>query len=62
MRDKNQRYLNLRTYQLGYSSSAAIVQRVVDAMSRHGFTPAKVIREFIVFDTNKDLDRGWLEF
>jgi hypothetical protein len=62
MRDKTQRYLNLRTYRIGYASSAAVVQRAVEAIARHGFTPAKVIREFIVYDTNKDLDRGWLEF
>jgi len=62
MRDKTQRFLNPRTYRLGYESSAAIVQRVVDATLQQGFSVSKVIREFIVFDTNKDLDRGWLEF
>src|SRR5947209_6875869 len=28
MRDKNQRFLNARTYGLGYGSSSAVVQRV----------------------------------
>lgn len=62
MRDKNQRFLNARTYGLGYASSSAVVQRVADAVERQGFALSKVIREFIVFDTNKELDRGWLEF
>jgi len=62
MREKNQRFLNVRTYRLGYEDSAAVVQRVVDAALRQGFTVSKVIREFIVFDTNKGLDQGWLEF
>ena len=55
-------FLNARTYGLGYASSAAVVQRVLDAMTGQGFAASKVIREFIVFDTNKELDRGWLEF
>jgi hypothetical protein len=62
MREKNQRFLNARTYGLGYGSSSAVAERVADAIAREGFTVSKVIREFIVFDTNKDLDRGWLEF
>jgi hypothetical protein len=62
MPGKSQRFLNARTYGLGYDSSAAVVRRVTDAMGRHGVAVAKVIREFIPFDTNKDLDRGWLEF
>ncbi len=59
---KTQRFLNARTYGLGYQESFALVERIVDAVCARGFEVSKVIREFVVFDTNKELDRGWLEF
>lgn len=62
MGEKNQRFLNARTYGLGYPASNAKVDRIVEAIQARGFEVSKVIREFIVFDTNKDIDRGWLEF
>lgn len=62
MGTKNQRFLNARTYGLGYPESSAVVDRIVEAIEARGFEISKVIREFIVFDTNKELDRGWLEF
>jgi hypothetical protein len=62
MRDKNQRFLNARTYGLGFASSSAVVRRIEEAVARQGLALSKIIREFIVFDTNKELDRGWLEF
>jgi hypothetical protein len=62
MRDKNQRFLNARTYGMGFGSSSAVVRRIEEAVGRQGFALSKIIREFIVFDTNKELDRGWLEF
>ena len=61
LRGKNQRFLNARTYGLGYARSTEVVQRIVDAVEARGFEVSKVIREFVVFDTNKGLDSGWLE-
>jgi hypothetical protein len=62
MGDKNQRFLNARTYGIGASESAAIVAQITEALLTKGFKVQKIIQEFIVFDTNKELDRGWLEF
>lgn len=62
MGGKNQRFLNARTYGMGYEASAALVERIAAAIEAEGFEVSKIIREFIVFDTNKALDNGWLEF
>lgn len=62
MKGKDQRFLNLRTYGLGSQAADRLVDEVVRRAEAKGFQVSKVIREFIVFDTNKELDRGWLEF
>jgi hypothetical protein len=62
MGNKTQRFLNVRTYHMGSQSAENVVEKVAEALSLRGFRVAKVIKEFIVFDTNKELDRGWLEF
>eukprot|EP01087_Luapelamoeba_hula_P018178 TRINITY_DN5833_c1_g1_i1.p1 TRINITY_DN5833_c1_g1~~TRINITY_DN5833_c1_g1_i1.p1 ORF type:complete len:244 (-),score=41.99 TRINITY_DN5833_c1_g1_i1:124-855(-) len=56
-----QRFLNTRTYNLGKTESYALVDQVTQAITDLGLNPVKVIREFIVSDTNKALDNGWLE-
>lgn len=62
MGSKNQRFLNVRTYGVGMEAAQRVVDRVVEAAAAQGFATEKRIEEFIVFDTNKELDRGWLEF
>ncbi len=62
MGSKNQRFLNCRTYGLGAPASRAVADRVAAACQARGYEVSKIIAEFIVFDTNRDLDRGWLEF
>lgn len=62
MGNKNQRFLNVRTYNMGSASSERLVNQVSDSLAKRGFLVGKIIKEFIVFDTNKELDRGWLEF
>ena len=56
-----QRFLNARTYGLGYQESMEFVNTIVGRIEKQGLVARKLIREFVVFDTNKDLDRGWLE-
>jgi len=56
-----QRFLNTRTYGLGKKESYETVDEVCKAIEREGLVIVKVIREFIVSDTNKALDGGWLE-
>lgn len=60
---KTQRFLNARTYGLGLDESQRqVIDRITAAVTARGYTIQKVIGEYGVFDTNKDLDRGWLEF
>ena len=55
-------FLNARTYGQGRQQSFARVQQIHDAIEATGsLRVVKVIREFIVGDTNKALDSGWLE-
>lgn len=55
-------FLNARTYDLGRQESMARVQQIHDAIEATGtLRVTKVIREFIVGDTHKGLDNGWLE-
>jgi len=56
-----QRFLNTRTYGLGKRESYETVDEVCRAIENEGLVIIKVIREFIVSDTNKALDNGWLE-
>jgi hypothetical protein len=57
-----QRFLNARTYKLGFKNSSALVDKITHAIKEHGYVIDRVVSEFIVYDTNKSLDRGWLEF
>jgi len=61
LRGKNQRFLNARTYAMGAERSATVVERIIEAVQARGFSVTKVIEEYVVFDTNKALDGGWLE-
>lgn len=57
-----QRFLNARTYQLGFKNSYALVDKIANAIQENGFTIDRIVSEFITYDTNKALDQGWLEF
>lgn len=60
---KTQRFLNARTYGLGLEESQRdVIDRITAAVTDRGYAVQKVISEYGVFDTNKALDRGWLEF
>lgn len=61
MKTHSQRFLNARTYGMGTEESFQVVDRIVKAAQNIGLEVTKIISEFIVFDTNKELDRGWLE-
>jgi cobalamin biosynthesis Co2+ chelatase CbiK len=43
------------------AESYPLVESVVKALEDEGLQTIKVIREFIVSDSNKALDNGWLE-
>lgn len=57
-----QRFLNARTYKLGFKNSYAIVQKIVDTITSNDYIIDRIVSEFIAYDTNKALDQGWLEF
>jgi len=57
-----QRFLNARTYKLGFKNSYALVDKVANAIHDNGFFIDRIVSEFIAYDTNKALDKGWLEF
>lgn len=57
-----QRFLNARTYKLGFKNSYALIDKIADAIKENGFTIDRIVSEFIAYDTNKALDQGWLEF
>lgn len=59
--NNNQRFINGRTHDVGYKDSSALMQKVCTEIQGRGYTIDRMISEFIVWDTNKDLDRGWLE-
>lgn len=56
------RFLNLRSYGVGLAEARADVERVCAAVEATGlWERTKVIEEYVCFDTNRGLDRGWLE-
>jgi hypothetical protein len=57
-----QRFLNARTYKLGFKNSYALIEKIADAIKQQGFAVDRIVSEFIPYDTNKLLDKGWLEF
>ena len=57
-----QRFLNARTYRLGFQNSYALINKITEAIKENGFTIDRIVSEFIAYDTNKALDSGWLEF
>ncbi len=57
-----QRFLNARTYKLGFKNSYALIDKIAHAINENGFTIDRIVSEFIAYDTNKALDQGWLEF
>jgi hypothetical protein len=57
-----QRFLNARTYHIGFQNSFAKVNQIKAAIESNGYEIERIISEFIVYDTNKKLDSGWLEY
>lgn len=57
-----QRFLNARTYHLGFKNSFDKILKIKTAIEKSGYNIERVISEFIVYDTNKKLDTGWLEY
>ena len=57
-----QRFLNARTYHMGFQHSFANIEKIKAAIESKGYEVDRVVSEFIPYDTNKKLDTGWLEY
>ena len=57
-----QRFLNARTYNIGFQNSFEKVKKIKATVESNGYEIDRIISEFIVYDTNKSLDTGWLEY
>lgn len=57
-----QRFLNARTYDMGFQNSFEKVKKIKASIESKGYEIERIISEFIVYDTNKKLDTGWLEY
>jgi len=54
-------FLNARTYEMGSETSGRLVDYITMELEKRGIQVCKRISEFIVFDSYKNLDKGWLE-
>jgi len=56
-----QRFLNLRARGCGLAEAMQPVDELAAAISRKDLVVKKTIAEYICFDSNRDVDNGWLE-
>lgn len=57
----SQRFLNLRARGCGVAEAMAPVEQLAAAIAAHDLVIKKTIAEYICFDSNRDVDNGWLE-
>lgn len=56
-----QKFLNMRTYGIGRESSYPRLENLKQEIEKAGFAVPRFIREFGVYDSNVEVDAGWLE-
>ena len=56
-----QRFLNLRARACGLAEAMQPVDQLAVAIASKGLVVKKTIAEYICFDSNRDVDNGWLE-
>jgi hypothetical protein len=57
---KEERFVTLRHYRLGSLSSKRRLRQLVEALNELGEQVLEAESEYCVYDSNLDLDRGWL--
>ncbi len=58
--DYEERFVTLRDYRVGWSTTAANLQQLVDGLIDLGQHIVEVESEYSVYDSNLQLDAGWL--
>nr|VFK23290.1 MAG: Ham1 family protein [Candidatus Kentron sp. MB]VFK28410.1 MAG: Ham1 family protein [Candidatus Kentron sp. MB]VFK74243.1 MAG: Ham1 family protein [Candidatus Kentron sp. MB] len=56
---KHQRFVTMRFYRLGLKSSNLHFERLLDDLRDKDFEISNLLKEYTVFDTNTNLDKGW---
>ena len=57
---KEQRFVTLRLYGIGKETAAAKLEECTKAIREAGFQTYSSIREYSVYDSNVNLDKGWI--
>jgi hypothetical protein len=57
---QHQRFITLRIYELGRRSATASFQKLVTSLRARGISLMEPQLEYTVYDSNLDLDAGWL--
>jgi hypothetical protein len=57
---KEERFVTSRYYRVGSASSRGRLQQLLDSLNELGEQVIEVESEYCVYDSNLDLDRGWL--
>lgn len=58
---KEERFVTARDYHIGSASSRRRLQRLLDSLDELGEQVIDVESEYCIYDSNLDLDRGWLD-
>jgi hypothetical protein len=57
---KEERFVTLRSYRAGRASSLRTLNRLLEALEQLGEQVIEIESEYCVYDSNLELDRGWL--
>jgi hypothetical protein len=57
---KEERFVTVRSYRMGQEASFRQLRQLLDSLNEIGEQVLEVDSEYCVFDSNLDLDRGWL--
>jgi hypothetical protein len=59
--DRQARFVTQRCMNVGRSGAEKHLQMLVDAIESLGYIPIDIEAEFVVYDSNLTLDRGWIQ-
>ncbi len=58
---RHERFVTQRCRAIGREGARGKLEALLDALAAHGYQTADVEEEFVVFDSNADIDAGWIE-
>ncbi|MBV9266062.1 MAG: hypothetical protein JO061_07835 [Acidobacteriaceae bacterium] len=59
--DATQRFVTVRFHDEGRTTAEAIFGKLVEELRIAGYQPSHILKEYVVLDTNLDLDAGWAD-